>query len=185
MSVTFHLYRIRDDVDFLGNLEDKVKWNIKNDENLVKIEKEHGYRDDLTVEELSEFNRKTKAKSFSDGNIHEIFDKTYIKAIFKGKRGLSRLLKRLEKLNFKTFCNKNGYTYKYIVLDEVLYRQGWFLKKRFFKKEITWCICTTKEQMISFFNQYINYTGSDTRGREAVEAFTNAWETGVIFECDW
>lgn len=185
MSVTFHLYKIRDDVEFLGNLADKVKWGIKNDEALTKLETEHGFKGDFTSDELEDWENRMIEASFSDGKKHDIFDKNCIKQIFKGTRGLNRLLNRLDGLNFKRLENENGYIYNYIVVDEIVYRQGWFLKKKFFNKEITACICTTKKQMENFFKQYIDYNSNDTRGKEAAEAFLNAWEPGMLFKCVW
>ena len=111
-------------------------------------------------------------------------DVTHLRACFKYARGWRRLAKRLKNLNTKTFKNSR-YTQKYIPVDEVQYAQGWFFKKKFFNKEITYVLCTTKKQMENFFKQYIDYNSHDTRAKEAVERFINAWEDGMLFECSF
>ena len=58
-------------------------------------------------------------------------------------------------------------------------------KEFIFSKKVTTVICTTKQEMLHFFNQYIDYWGKDTRGKECVESFINAWEDGMIFECSF
>ena len=84
----------------------------------------------------------------------------------------------------KTFTNGKQ-SHKYIPVDVVQYAQGWFLKKKFFNKEITHSFCITKKQMENFFKQYIDFNSYDDRGKEAVDRFLNTWEDGMIFECAW
>lgn len=185
MSATLHLYKVLDNVDFKGTIYDNVKGAFKNEDTLLEVEKQHGYREDFTFDELQDWKDKINRLAYSDGNSHEILDICEIKRMFSGCRGLRRVLKGVQGLNFKKYTNLDSNTYKYVVTDEVLYRQGWFLTKRFFRKEITYYICNTKEQMINFFDHYIDYKSHDTRGKEAVEAFKTAWEPGMIFVCAW
>lgn len=185
MSVALHLYKIRDDIEYKGILEDKVKWTANDMRALEEIEKSYGYRGDFSWEELINWKESLYPHIFSDGKKHEVIDLTYFKEIYKGKRGLSGLLKKFQNFNIRTFTNANSYTYKYLVLDEVVYRQGWFLKRRFFHKNINTVICLTKKEMVNFFNKYIDYNSRDTRGKEAVDTFLDNWKPGMIFECSW
>lgn len=175
-----HLYKINNDVDYVGSISDKVKGDKKVQN---KVYDNYGYRDDFTPKEYMQWLNDIEKLAYSDKQNHSLLDITYIKTAFKGKRGLNKLMKRLSDFKFKTYESPSGYTYRYLVVDEVLYRQGWFLDKKFFKKDITLAVCTTKEQMKHFFDQYMDY--SDDTGKEVVEAFMNAWEPGMIFKCIW
>lgn len=158
MSVTFHLYRVRDDVDYLGSpYDNKEERTDKNDDSYY-------------------------VPRYSDGIIHTIIDYGYAKAMCT-KRDMHRMLKPIRDLNYKLFDNKQLGTVKYVVVDEVLYRQGWFLKKKFFDRKTTVIWCNSKEQMARFFDEYIDYNSKDKRGRECVRVFLNAYEPGMLFEC--
>lgn len=145
MSVTFHLYKVLDNVDYLGDNPEKIRGG-----------------------------------TFSDGKEHSILDKANIKQMFKGKRGLSRLLSRLDTFKLKTYDTKSGWTHTYLVLDEEVYRQGFILKNRFYRKEITYVVCTTKKQLEDLFNQYMKRSG-----KEIAEVFLSHWEPGMLFTCCW
>lgn len=136
-------------------------------------------------EKHREWEDEQKRKAWSDGKEHDKIYVSILRSTYKKQRGWRRLNKRLSSIGTKTYmCN--GIKMEYIAVDEVQYAQGWFFKNRFFNKEITSVFCVTKEQMINFFNKYIDFNSkADDRGRGAVRSFLEAWEDGMIFECAW
>lgn len=192
MSVTFHLYKVRPDVHYLG-----TKYDLSNKEerkNIDKLEKEeilNGFENDMV--------REYRADRFSDGQIkyyglfddskpedHSVIDVTWFNIIARmssHNKGYRRLVKKLKKFSFDIVNHYYGYTNKYIVVDEILYRQGWFLRKKFFNKECTHYIATTKEEMICFFRKYLI---EDERGKETFNSFLKEWDKNcsneLIFE---
>ena len=201
MSVTMSLYKVRPDIEYKGYYLDfvgKDAFILGSDGlyGLERIEKElgapmnpdghwpqHGDDDELYFA-YKEWEERQKNSAWSDSQSHDKIDISHLNACFKHARGWRRLRKRIEGCPIKTFQNKR-YTQRYIPVDEVEYAQGWFFKKKFFKKEITTVFCTTKKQMENFFNQYIDYNNADDRGKEAVCRFLNSWKDGMIFECAW
>lgn len=161
MSVTFSLYRIRDDVDYINS--------------------PYSNGDVRTPENTEEY---YKGK-YTDNNKHDMIDISYVKSMcYKGKklaRGAKRAIKPIKNLKYKLCKTTRGYAYKYVTVDEVLYRQGWFLKKKFFNRELTFVFCNSKKQMQRFFNEYIDR--STERGKECEKAFMDAFQPGMIFEC--
>lgn len=161
MSVTFHLYKVRDDIDY--------------------IKSPYENREARTIDNYDTYYE----HSFSDGDSHGILDISYFKSAsrkhHKLARSAKRLIKPIKNLNYKLCSTKRGYAYKYVTVDEILYRQGWFLKKKFFEKDMTVVFCNSKEQMQRFFNKYIDR--NTARGRECEKAFIDAFEPGMIFEC--
>jgi hypothetical protein len=69
---------------------------------------------------------------------------------------------------------------KHLPCDVKCYAQGWFLRKSFFNKKNTLCICTSKKQMQSIMKKYFDFR--DTNAIETYHRFMNAWEDGMIFE---
>jgi len=182
MSVTMRLYKIRDDVDYKGHYMDFIRSddlieNAHGQSRLDRIEIELGRRHD-NYEEWSE---EQERKAWSDHQKHELFDISHYRVCYKKTNGWKTLADKLNCFTIKNFLGLK----RYLCLDQVAYAQGWFFKRRFFKKEITMVICVTKKQMINFFNRYIDYNSHDTRGKESVECFLNAWENGMMFVCAW
>ena len=101
------------------------------------------------------------------------------------KRGANRQRRKLKKFLNLPSKTEYGITNRIIVVEHIAYRQGWFLKTRFFKKPYTTVVCTTKSEMESFFKKYIDYKNKDTRGKECVDLFRSKWEDGMIFICSW
>lgn len=202
MSVTMSLYKVRPDIEYKGYYLDfvgKDAFILGSDGlyGLERIEKDLGApmapdghwprsEDDHDLYwKHEEWEKNQKANAWSDGKEHDKLDISHLKACFKHTRGWKRLASRFEDMPIKTFKSARGIQ-RYIPVDEVQYAQGWFFKKRFFNKEITFVFCTTKEQMENFFKQYVDFNHpSDDRGKEAVNRFINAWEDGMIFECAW
>ena len=200
MSVTMHLYKVRPDVEYTGYYMDYVTHAdfVKGDDGYYPLEhkeKELGapmgadghWPDSVKEYEIywknKEWGEAQENSAWSDNHRHDKIDITLLRACFKDCRGWKRLVKHFDGFPIKTF--NNGRTIqKYIPVDRVEYAQGWFFKKRFFNKKMTRVFCTTKKQMENFFKQYIDFNDKhDTRGREAVDRFLNAWEDGMIFEC--
>lgn len=198
MSVTMSLYKVNPDVVYTGYYFDNVSKAdfIMGSDGFYPIEKKEkelgapmksdGHwpcASDAEYDDYEKWEESQKASAWSDGVEHEFYDITHRKMCYKGVRGWRRIRNRLEKFNHRQFKKKD--TRNYLVLDIVEYAQGWFFKKRFFKKEITYVVCTTKREMENFFRQYVDFNGRDTRGREAVNRFMASWEDGMIFECAW
>lgn len=101
------------------------------------------------------------------------------------KRGANRQRRKLEKFPHEPCEASYGITDNLIYVKDIAYRQGWFLKNRFFKKPYTTVVCTTRSEMESFFKKYIDYKNKDTRGKECVDLFRSKWEDGMIFICSW
>lgn len=189
MSATMHLWRIVPNVTYNGWYMDYVtdKDLIKDKTGeypLKRIERELGAPNSEDYDIFRAWKKEIEKKAWSDEIIHDILDLTYLKSTFKVNhwRGCSRILKKLKKFPMQQFCN-GYYTRNFIVVEEVAYAQGWFFKNQFFNRKMTWNICTTKHEMEEFFKKYIDYFGKDTRGKESVQRFMDAWEDGLIFEC--
>ena len=184
MSVTFHLYKVRPDVHYLGTKYDTLSKEERQRINLLE------YEEISTGEDMEEV-REVRADRFSDGQVqyhgvfdgrkkedHQLIDVTWFNILAKASsrnKGYKRLAKKLEQFSADIITHPHGYTIKYIVVDEILYRQGWFLKKNFFNHECTHYIATTKEEMIWFFHKYME-NSVDTRGIEALNSFVETWD---------
>lgn len=187
MSVRFHLYKVNPSVIYNGYYMDyATNKDLKEDENgnipLFELEKELGCPDTDDIQENFCWQNEQKILAWSDKKEHYFFDFTYYNSFWRNSRGWKYLYKRLNCFDFKIFNNGHKIC-KYLTLDRVLYYQGWFLKKRFFKKEVTFVYCVTKKQMVDFFNRYIDFT--EENGRMCVKEFLDAWEDGMLFECSW
>lgn len=138
----------------------------------------------------TEFKTWEEAHSLSDIDIFEssnantsiMFDISSYNAICKNSR--TRLKKQLKKIcakfDIQLVETRRGWTYKGFMVEEICYSQGWFLKHNFFKKPITIYLATTKEEMISFFNQYLD---KSEEARICKKKFIENWKNGMIFEC--
>ena len=179
MSVTFHLYKLCDNIHYLGRKYDFATKDEKKRFNhlyyLASISKE----DDDWVDDFIK-------ERYSDNLNHNYIEVTCFKKLSKmGSRykGYYRLYRKLQNFNMDIISSTYGVTYKFIVVDKVVYRQGWFLKKKFFKKGTTCFIATNKKEMQNFFNKYLDF--KDKRGIETYNTFLNKWEDGMIFEVSW
>lgn len=188
MSVTMNLYKVVPNVEYLGSPYDKVKWSPDNTAELDALEESLGYREDFDFDELCDWHDKMDAAAWSDGIKHDMIDLVDIRARFKiGKgsqmdRGWHQVFDKLKQFTIKSFRNVNGQYYQYIPVDSVVYRQGWFLRKRWFNKKNWYYVATTKKQMEDFFNRYFDRS---ERAIEARKALLDAWHDGMIFEISW
>ena len=197
MSVCFSLMKVLDDVDYIGDdierSEEASGMNCKSEDEATKLYRKLAIKYGAPISEdegVTDYDAYTawceeqEKKAWSDGVKHDKFDINYIKSLFDGsKKSWKRTYKKLKKFKFKRFKDIDGTTHKYLSTGEVLYRQGWFLKKPFFKRDVYTVICVTKEQMNKFFSKYLDT--SEERGLEAYKAFNDAWQDGYIFECSW
>lgn len=178
MSVTFYLYKPID-LKCKPSLYEQMK--KEEYEKLIKEIDEKYSEDELEVKYNEVFNRK-----WPDNKEHSVIE--FFKTSELNKkcgRQWKRKRRKLEKFKHFYIPTSHGITYQAIAADLIAYRQGWFLKKRFFKKPLTEIICTTKSEMETFFKKYVDYKGEDKRGREFVETFRSAWKDGMIFVCSW
>lgn len=191
MSVTMHLYKPRPDVDFLGNWWMQIPMRDMNHDSLrdlqVKLGGPSEPPEDAPHSEWARFSsadydweEEQKPKAWSDGVVHELIELNVYKSYLGHFKGGKRMLNRISKFPSKLFQNEH-YKFKYLVMDEVEYRQGWFMKKRFFNRKFWTYYCTTRKEVEAFFKRYVNT--NDEWGREAHEAFLNAWEDGMLFAC--
>lgn len=179
------LFKVDKDIKYLGMPYDQVKWSINDSSALDELEKNLGYRENFTNEECWAWEEDMKKRAWSDGKVHDMIDLVRIKGQYqftsgsKPYRSFRRILERLNKFHFQFYQNKNGQMYKYIPVSRVCYRQGWFLKHRFFSRKPTHYICTTYEQMVRFFDKYFD---KSDHAKEAKQAFCEAWKPGMLFE---
>lgn len=191
MSVTMHLYKPRSDVTYTGDWWMQIPLREMNNKTLMDLQVKLGgpsepsedasneVYNDFFLKEM-EWEKDMKTKAYSDGKLHEYIDLDSQKAYLRKFRGGKRMLNRLGRFQFKNFENQN-YHFKYLVVEEVEYRQGWFLKKKFFRKKFWTIYCTTRKELEAFFKNYVNL--NNEWGREARNAFLNAWEDGMLFAC--
>lgn len=122
-------------------------------------------------------------EKFSDGNVHQILDLTTCKSISM-TNGKNRYWKKLRKMELPhNQVHTATYTYNAVVLDQITYRQGWFLKNRFFKKKVTMYCTNKKTEMIAFMKRYFDFT--DHEAVECYQTFVNVFQYGMLFSCNW
>lgn len=180
MIVNISLFRVRDDVDFVGDVMEGVS-NLDWNETLKK----YGFREDMTTKEMDKFFEKMDKMKWSDNESHYMIDKAWINCMYKKERGTKRLIDRIDKFNLKTFNTGKGWTYRYIAADPVIIRQTQGIKPRFFKKKITLVYCTTRNEVESFFRNYVDT--STKAGKEIVDTIRKEWKEneGMILEVAW
>lgn len=180
MSVTFHLYKPCDNIHYLGRKYDFATKDEKNKMN--KLLQNYSNTTNEDDEWIDDFLK----DRYSDNQKHEIIDVTWYKRIYKLSskyKGYYSLYKKLQSFNQDTIFTTLGLVNKYIVVDEIVYRQGWFLKNKFLKKGTTIFIATNKKEMKLFFKKYLDV--KDKKGIEAYKTFTDKWEDGMIFMVAW
>lgn len=182
MSVVMYLSKPLYDVDYLGS-----KFDFATDEDIKRIN-ELKFKYDMSESEEKEW-EEMFARKYSDNKNHSYIDISWyywVASLSKSNKAAKRYAKKLEKLGYKVFTPKHSDAMKYIVVDEVAYRQGWFFKNNFFNRGATMYVGTTKEEMIWFFKKYVDFNNKrDNRATEAYNSFLNAWEDGMIFVCSF
>lgn len=180
MSVCFSLYKVLPDVDLLGSKYDFASKELLEEKNNLLDSK------DLDMDEFHKIMDDFYGMRFSDGLNHEYLDLVNWSFGPKHKKNRSKNKKNVSNsFNVKVLPTSRGFAYKYLTVDRIAYRQGWFLKKRFFKKPYTIYIATTKEQMDNWFKKYLDVKGRDKRGIECYRKFMDSWEDDCIFCVDF
>lgn len=176
MSVTFHLYELDKEVKCLGSPYSH------------STKKEREYREShLETMTDEEFNHFYADKFVKNGEIVEGWDTISISTLkelsklYKRNRLYRKYVYELRNLGSSYYDTFYGYREEVLPVKKVLYRQGWFVSKKFLNKECSWYFATTKEGVERFFKLYLD-TKSDKRGYEARDAFLSAWKDGMLFE---
>ena len=190
MSIVFNLYKVENDVEYTGCFLDNLNITAESIEDLSDKEIENLKAFGYNPSEPSSFGEamfNACKSSFSDGKDHDMIQFNLIKSVFKTPKGKQQrewkpVCTKLQNFNLKTFKDKHSTIIKYIVCTPVQYAQGWFLKKRFFKRRSWRFYATTKKQMNNFFDRYGN---KSEQCYEVRKLFNEKWEDGMLFECSW
>lgn len=190
MSVTFNLYKVNNDVDYTGDIFDFIKpsdWASGASDDILKKHGEPEYLESKDeeafqkyIEDYNNWQNEIESSAWSDGNKHEMIDITHLKQVNGECRGFNRLCRKLKTLPYKKF--NNGFNTKlYIPVDSVYYAQGWFLRKRFFNKEITYNVCTSIKEVRAFFKKY----GIGVDAANVLSNVEKLWEDNTVFIVSW
>ena len=162
MSVVITIQQPLKNVQYLGCEYDRMS----------KEEKENTILPDSVFED-----------QYSDQKEHNYFELTSLKSISKNCKK-NRFWKKIERMQLPYHVFETDYYTSHIVVtDTIKYRQGWFLKKRFFKKACTMYMTNKRSEMISFMKKYFDFRGE--RAVECYKTFVEVFEDGMIFECSW
>ena len=136
MSATLHIYRVVDDVQELI---------FEHDEEFSQLGTEFliGFKD-------------------SSGKEYKFEDSNYTYDFYPGNDGRNKRIRKttddlIDKntLKYKIFNTAIG-TIKIMVLEEVFYRQGWFLSKEFFNLSYTEVLIDNMADLKRLFDKYFN-----------------------------
>lgn len=212
MSVTISLYRVVPHVTYLGSIFDyhtrsdydtkkgKIDW-LKIP--VWKKEEKFG-APPITEEIFNDQNAYDNWNTAYDNWSLEIEQKSWSNGKFYGKFEMFRYK---EDMNYKEWLALKekfkpsiihggmGYALMNLPIQEIYYIQGWFFKKRFFKRKNT-CFCTTsKKKALDFLRKYLNlkYNKTNNSGRHyddevvknIIPEIEERWndEDTFIFEC--
>lgn len=181
MSATMHLWKPLD-VKFLGSPYDDYT-DKQLSEHGEEIDEKLGCPIDGSLEDIDIWGITMNCSEWEDKQGHDMLDLTYIKSIFKAynDKAWRRVRKKLSQFP-SSVGHRKVTSRKVICADEMAYAQGWFFKRRFFKKKTTFVFCTTKKEMELFFKRYMD---NSEDSRKAQKYFLEKWEDGFIFECAW
>ncbi len=174
MSATFHLYEIDKEVHFKGS---KYYSSTKEERDTIH---------NLSREDFDDFLKKIFEKNGEIVEGWDYIDVTYLRQFtkispFKRCKLFSKYIKKLRTLGTDRIPTFMG-ELEALPVKEVLYRQGWFVSKKFLNKTCTWYYATTKKELEHFFDLYLDVKGDDKRGLEAKNAFLSAWKDRMLFE---
>ena len=149
MSVTFSLMKLCKDIGYTPSKYDLLDSREKR--NLVK--QLDDYRDDFEL--FDNYFKENFTGKFSDGKEHSLFE------LFKFNFYSNRMKKYYKyiKENYKDyliFVDEKGNQHYSFVYDERCYKQGWFLKDKFFRRENSFFYAFTKEEMDKLLKCYVN-----------------------------
>lgn len=172
MSVTFHLYQPRLDLEFLGC--GWMKYSNPQWKHLCEYWRMNP--------DKSPDNKWLFGGTWNDGQEHYYLNLTEERRNLLLYRSGKRQLKHLEKAGCKHFKNEHC-EFDYLTVDEIAYGQGWFLKQRFFNLDCTLVYRSSLLGMMSFFHRYVNL--KDRGGKEVYDDFIKKWKDGLLFCCDF
>lgn len=176
MSVTFHLYELDKDVKCLGSpySHSTKEEREAREKNLKKLSEEERHR--------FYTNQFVKNGIEVEGwNILSVSDLKALSKQFKRNKLYRKYIQKLKNLGTSYYDTFYGYHEEVLSVKEVLYRQGWFVSRKFLNKECSFYFATTREELERFFHLYLDIS-HDKRGHEAKEAFLSAWKDGMLFE---
>lgn len=176
MSATFHLYELDREIKCLGSpYSHSTKEEREARENQLT---------NLSEEERSNFYKDRFVKNGINVDGWDTISISTLKElskVYKRNRLYRKYIYKLRNLGSSYYDTFYGYREEVLPVKEILYRQGWFVSKKFLNKECSWYFTTTKEGVERFFKLYLD-TKNDKRGYEAREAFLSAWKDGMLFE---
>lgn len=162
MSVCLSIIKVLPNVKYLGTDYEKLSKSER--KNITELP------DELFIEK------------FSDNQAHSVIDLTLAKNI-SFNCGKNRYWKKIKKMNlpYNSVRFEEGFTYHAVTVDVIGYRQGWFLKKRFFHKNCTLYMTNKKSEMIGFMKKYFDFTNE--KAIECYQTFIQIFEDGMLFQC--
>lgn len=190
MSVTFHIYKLVRNVEYIG---------IWYDQFTFKEIKQAMAENNKFVLEGPKKEAENEAFCWSDKKVHDIFN-LYDYQPGLDKRLEKRMMKKIDRVNlpFQIGLRNRSYPYKIIPVEEIAYSQGWFVRRRFLNKKNSLYIAVTKEEMMKFFRKYgtipkkdsvndyvcggyaVKHT-NDLRLIDTMNQFEKVFEPGCIF----
>jgi hypothetical protein len=141
MSATINLYRLSD-----AEFQNQGLYSIP----IAQIK-------EMSDDEFDALWETRDTDRWKDGECHELIDIAYYLHQYGNTKGWRRVKDRFDTLPVQYgVIDGNNDVRGYIVADHIACYDGCVLKNKFFKKETTLSICTTKEEVESFFKQYGN-----------------------------
>ena len=165
MSATLHIYRVIDDVKELV-FEHDTEFPQLGTDFLI------GFKD-------------------SAGNTYSFEDTNYTYDFYPTNDGRNKRIRKItdnliknNTLKYKSFDTVVG-TLKIMVLEEVFYRQGWFLSKEFFDLSYTSVLIDNMEDLKRLFDKYFNMQDKrydmETLKNDIFTACSKYLDTGEYF----
>lgn len=177
MSATFHLYELDKEVHYKGS-----KYSFSTKEERKKIENMDYDRSENWFKPVYEKNGEI-VEGWDYVSITDLKQLAKLPSLRRCKR-YSKYVKKLRAFGtdkIQTFYRE----LEVLPVKQVLYRQGWFVTKKFLNKNCSIYYATTREELKRFFDMYLDVKGKDKRGIEAKEAFLSAWKDGMLFEASF
>ena len=122
---------------------------------------------------------------FEDGEPHAIIDITRYKWLYGNRRGWHRVREKLEQFPIRSGrIDAEKTIHRYFVADQVFWYSSYHvLKAKYYKKSVWLAVCTTKEDVVRFFNQYGNKRYPDAK--ELVEDVLRRWDDKSFLIISW
>lgn len=120
---------------------------------------------------------------FSDGVSHDVFDITYYKMSYKGRRGLHRILNPIKDIPVRYANIKGTGTIKYFVTD-IIFDKGYWGNPNFSCQEIPHVLLRNLDDVIKFYNKNLMkaHTPDNKIAMRDLFEIIRIWNDGMIFE---